>query len=77
MSTADTELHIGRCPSIPHDGSRRIIAGGRLDQAQRQADDDLMAELAAAMRPIPGEDIARDAGRRAWKIHQQQRGEEL
>lgn len=62
---------------IPHDGTRRVIADGRVERAGKDAaaldDDDLMAELGAALREVPGEDMARDAGREAWRIDQQRR----
>ena len=70
MSTADTDLHIGHRPSIPHDDSRRIIADGWV----RRQDDGLMAELTGAMRVIPGEDTAKTGSQEAWRIHQQQGG---
>ena len=51
-----------------------IQATGTREAAARQDDDTLMAELAGAMRPVPGEETAREAGRRAWRIRQQQGG---
>jgi hypothetical protein len=45
----------------------------REGRAQRQADDALMAEVGAALREVPGEDKARDAGREAWRIHHERK----
>ncbi len=70
-----SDLFIARREAIPHDGTHRVIADGRIGQAGKdtpaQADDELMAELGAALREVPGVNAARDAGRRAWEIHQQ------
>lgn len=70
----EVDLFIASRKAIPHDGSRRVIADGRIGDAARQADDDLMAELGAALRKVPGEDGARDAAREAWHAHQQRGG---
>ena len=59
---------------IPHDGTRRGIASGWIRRDQQPADDTLMAELAGAMRVIPGEDTAKTGSQEAWRIHQQQGG---
>jgi hypothetical protein len=67
-------LFIARRKAIPHDGTRQIIADGhveRQDAAAAPDDDALVAEMAEAMREVPGEETARDTGRAAW----QQRGE--
>jgi hypothetical protein len=62
---------------ISNDGSRRVIADGHAGRQSAEviaADDALMAEVAGAMREIPGEDVARDAGRAAWLARQQRGG---
>jgi hypothetical protein len=63
-------LFIARRAAIPHDGSRRVITDGRIERPGNapQDDDDLMAEVAAALSPVP--EGAVDAGLRAWEIHQ-------
>ena len=48
-----------------------LQATGTREAAARQDDDDLMAELAGAMRVIPGEETAKRAGREAWQVKQQ------
>ena len=69
---------IARRKAIPHDGTRRAIADGRVERAGKAlaslADDELMAELGAALRKVPGEDRAREAAAEAWRIRQQQGG---
>ncbi len=73
-----TRPFIASREAIPHDGSRRVIADGRVERAGKDAtalaDGELMAELGAALRKVPGADMARDAGREAWRIHQQRGG---
>ena len=51
-----------------------LIAAHQRGRRQRAADDGLLAQVGAALRPVPGEDTARDAGQEAWRIHQQRGG---
>lgn len=51
-----------------------LISAHRRGRQQRLADDALMAEVGRALRKVPGEDKARDAGLRAWDARQQQGG---
>lgn len=72
-------LFIARREAIPHDGTRQVVADGHVERQEDAgagpADDALMTELSAAMRAVPGERLARDAGEEAWRIHRQRRGE--
>ena len=51
-----------------------IQATGTREAAARQDADAPMAELAGAMRPVPGEDTAKTGSREAWETRQQQGG---
>ena len=69
--------------------TRRVVAAGRVRDswavlgalvaaaaAQQQEDDDLTAELAGALAEAEGIDAVKQAGREAWDLHRQRRGEQ-
>jgi hypothetical protein len=73
-----TRLFIARRDRIPHDGTRRLIAGGRVERQDAEAvpeDDPLIAGLAGAARKAEEATGVRDAGREAWHARQQRGGE--
>ena len=51
-----------------------LVQAHQKGRARRRADDDLMAEVGAALRPVPGEETAAAAARKAWDARQQQGG---
>ena len=62
---------------IPHDGSRRVLATGRvkggssLVQIQARAGD--LASLGTGLRRAGALEAVKRADREAWRIHQQRR----
>lgn len=73
MTRFAASLFIARREAIPHDGSRLLVAGGRVehqDAEARAADDRLAASLATALDAVP----VADAGHRT-RTGQQQGGE--
>jgi hypothetical protein len=63
MTRFVASLFIGHREAIPHDGSRLLVAGGRMERRED-----------AEAREADGVEAVRRAGREAWRVHQQRGG---